>query len=307
MGYSLNGVWYGTQTWKRSKDGAFLRDESSFRAQLGSDGASTHPADTNRYHLYISRACPWAHRVMMVRTLLGLEKFLPASFVDPIMHDKGWVFSAEHQDNVFGHETLHQVYVAAKSDYTGRVTVPILFDRQVGTVVNNESSEIIRMLNRVAPRTKRDKVDLYPSELQSEIDAWNDRIYAELNNGVYQCGFATTQAAYQTAVSALFNCLDALEVHLQRRSHLVGEQLTEADIRLFPTLIRFDAVYHGHFKCNLRKLSEYPAIYGYMKRIYALEGIAATCDLSEIKAHYYGSHLTINPTGIIPMGPAIWP
>jgi glutathionyl-hydroquinone reductase len=307
MGYSLNGVWHGTQSWTRSKDGAFVRDESSFRARLSGDAASVHPVEPKRYHLYISRACPWAHRVMLVRALFGLESFLPLSFVDPIMHDKGWEFSTDHEDNLFGYETLHQVYVAAKSDYTGRVTVPILFDRKAGKVVNNESSEIIRMLNDVAPRTKRNELDLYPRALQLEIDAWNDRIYSSLNNGVYRCGFATTQSAYQAAVSALFDCLDALEVHLQTRSHLVGEQLTEADLRLFPTLIRFDAVYHGHFKCNLRKLSEYPAIYDYLKRIYALEEIAATCDLDEIKTHYYGSHLTINPTGIIPKGPAIWP
>lgn len=307
MGYSLNGVWHGEQTWKRSKDGAFLRDASSFRSRLGDAPESFYPIEPNRYHLYISRACPWAHRVMMVRALFGLEAFLPTSFVHPIMHDKGWEFSSNHRDNVFNHATLHQLYVTAKEDYTGRVTVPILFDTQTNTVVNNESSEIIRMLNVVSPKTKRHSLDLYPVELQAEIDEWNDRIYSSLNNGVYRCGFATTQTAYQSSVQALFDCLDALEAHLQRRTYLVGEQLTESDIRLFPTLIRFDAVYHGHFKCNLRKLSEYEAVYAYMKRIYVTDGIADTCDLDEMKRHYYGSHLTINPTGIIPKGPAIWP
>ena len=307
MGYSLNGVWQGDQSWTRSKDGAFLRDESSFRNFLSADATSMHCVAPNRYHLYISRACPWAHRVMVVRALFGLESFLPASFVDPIMHDKGWEFSTDFTDNLFGHETLHQVYVKAKSDYTGRVTVPIVFDKKTGKIVNNESSEIVRMLNDVAPRTKHTDLDLYPIALQSEIDVWNERIYSSLNNGVYKCGFATTQAAYQIAVSALFDCLDALEAHLSRQAYLVGEQFTEADVRLFTTLVRFDAVYHGHFKCNLRKLNEYPSTYDYLKRIYALEGIAATCDLDEIKRHYYGSHLTINPTGIIPKGPAIWP
>lgn len=307
MGYSLDGTWYGERTWQRSQSGAFVRDESSFRSQLDDSVTATYPIEPNRYHLYISKACPWAHRVMMVRAVFGLESFLPTSFVHPIMHDKGWVFSDSHPDNVFAHPTLHQVYVTADPDYTGRVTVPILFDMRTESIVNNESSEIIRMLNQVAPRTKQGELDLYPKSLHADIDAWNAQIYPSLNNGVYRCGFATTQSAYNEAVHALFDCLDTLEAHLNDRTYLVGDQLTEADIRLFPTLIRFDAVYHGHFKCNLKKLVEYPAVYAYMTRIYGLEGIAETCNLSEFKQHYYGSHLTINPTGIIPKGPAEWP
>ena len=244
---------------------------------------------------------------MIVRAFFWLDSFLTVSFVHPLMHDKGWMFSPDYPDEVLNHPVLHQVYLTADPRYTGLVTVPILFDCHTQQIVNNESAELIRMLNAVAPRTKGTDVNLYPETLRQDIDTWNKLIYSDLNNGVYRCGFATTQTAYDDAVHRLFGCLDTLETHLSTRTYLVGEQLTEADIRLFPTLIRFDPVYHGHFKCNLKKLKEFGAIYDYMQRIYTLEGIAQTCDLNEIKQHYYGSHLTINPTGIIPKGPAIWP
>ena len=223
------------------------------------------------------------------------------------MLDSGWTFSSENPDLCLQKSRLHEVYLTATPDYTGRVTVPILFDRIRQTIVNNESSEIIRMLNAKAPRTRNTELDLYPDSLASEIDAWNARIYTDLNNGVYECGFATTQNAYGTAVKRVFSLLNQLEHHLDKRSFLVGSKITEADIRLFTTLIRFDPVYHGHFKCNLKKLAEYPNLSRYTHEIYALDNIAESCDLQTIKAHYYGSHLTINPTGIIPEGPLRWP
>ena len=307
MGYSHKGRWFSNESWKLSGKGEFVRDKSIFRHHLSAECDAQHPIETNRYHLYVSRACPWAHRVMIVRALLGLEDWLPVSFVHPLMHDKGWTFQDPFVDELTSAQTLHEIYLRADPQYTGRVTVPILFDKESQTIVNNESSEIIRMLHQFAPRTKNRDLELYPKDLQAAIDQWNDDVYTNLNNGVYKCGFATTQDAYTDAVTALFNCLSRLEQHLTSRRYLVGNQITEADIRLFPTLIRFDAVYHGHFKCNLKKLSELPALHGYLKRLHAIEGLAATCDLEEIKAHYYGSHLTINPTGIIPAGPIAWP
>ena len=242
---------------------------------------------------------------MIVRSLLGLENFVSVSTVHPLMMDAGWVFEGPYRDDVFGAQRLHEVYLRADSAYTGRVTVPILFDRSTDTIVNNESSDIIRMFNDTAPRTRNLDLDLYPIALQADIDLWNDRIYAGLNNGVYRCGFATTQAAYEEAVGHLFRVLESIETHLESRRFMVGNQLTEVDIRLFPTLVRFDAVYHGHFKCNLRKLNEFPNLYAYTRRMYDVHGVAETCKLSEIKTHYYGSHLTINPTGIIPVDPRL--
>lgn len=307
MGYSHKGIWFSSESWKRSSKGEFIRDESVFRSQLSLDDGTQHAIENGRYHLYVSRACPWAHRVMIVRAIFGLEAWLPVSFVHPFMGAPGWTFTGSFVDKLFSSNTLHAVYVKADPQYTGRVTVPVLFDTRTNTIVNNESSELIRMLNETAPRTKGHTIELYPESLRTEINHWNADVYENLNNGVYRCGFATSQGAYEDAVGSLFACLERLEKQLENRSYLVGDQLTEADIRLFTTLIRFDAVYHGHFKCNLKKLVEFPALYGYLKRLYALDEIAATCNLDEIKSHYYGSHLTINPTGIIPTGPSVWP
>ena len=307
MGFSLNGEWQSEVQWVRSEGGAFVRDQSVFRDQI-SDGENTpFPIENGRYHLYISGACPWAHRVMLVRQLLGLEDFVSVSTVHPLMMEDGWVFSGHFTDALYGANRLHEIYVKADTQYTGRVTVPILFDRISETIVNNESAEIIRMFNSNAPRTKRMALDLYPAHLRTEIDIWNARIYDGLNNGVYRCEFATTQAAYEDAVRELFGTLDALETHLSDRIFMMGDQLTETDVRLFPTLIRFDPVYHGHFKCNLKKLSEFPNLHAYTQRFFQLGDIASTCALDEFKTHYYGSHLTINPTGIIPVGPTHWP
>ena len=307
MGFSLNGEWQSEVQWVRSSKGAFLRDQSVFRDQLSDDDHTAFPIEPNRYHLYVSGACPWAHRVILVRQLFGLEDFVSVSRVHPLMMEHGWVFSGQFTDELYGVQKLHDIYVKADAQYTGRVTVPILYDRKSETIVNNESSEIIRMFNANAPRTQRLNLDLYPSHLRSEIDTWNERIYHGLNNGVYRCGFATTQTAYEGAVHELFATLNELESHLTDRRYMMGDELTETDIRLFPTLVRFDPVYHGHFKCNLKKLSEFPNLHSYTQRLFREEGVAATCALDEIKSHYYGSHLTINPTGIIPVGPEHWP
>lgn len=302
MGYSLNGIWQDTESLKRSTDGSFVREVSRFR-NLKLELAP----GAGLYHLYVSRACPWAHRVLITRALLGLESFLPTSYVAPVMGSRGWHFEGSFRDEVFGFDTLHSIYLTADKHYTGRVTVPILYSVSKGTIVNNESSELIRMLNEQAPRTKRFDLDLYPDKHREEIDYWNAKIYENLNNGVYRCGFAASQQAYEMSVAALFECLDELEVHLENRDVMVGDRLTETDVRLFPTLIRFDPVYHGHFKCNQKKLIEYPAIIRYVRRLFSEIDIQETCDLDEIKTHYYASHLTINPTGIIPKGPIEWP
>ena len=307
MGFSLRGSWKADETWTRSEKGEFLRDASVFRDFLSTSENTPFPIEDGRYHLYVSGACPWAHRVLIVRSLFGLEQFLPVSTVHPLMMEKGWVFDGSYEDMLYGSERLHDIYLKADATYTGRVTVPVLFDRKTGRIVNNESAEIIRMLHQFAPRTRLKELDLYPETWREEIDEWNSRIYDSVNNGVYRCGFATKQHSYEVSVGELFDMLDELERHLETRRFMVGEQLTETDIRLFTTLIRFDPVYHGHFKCNQRKLAEFPTLSAYTRRIYQLEGIADTCDLHQIKVHYYGSHLSINPTGIIPLGPNIWP
>lgn len=307
MGFSVKGEWLSDAVWKRTDQGAFVRDESVFRQGISDALGSQFAIEGERYHLYVSDACPWAHRVMIVRHLFGLETFLPTSHVHPLMLDEGWVFGGQYVDGVFGSRKLHEIYLRADSGYTGRVTVPILFDTKHETIVNNESSEIIRMLNRFAPRTKNQDLDLYPGQLQTEIERWNERIYSHLNNGVYRCGFATSQHAYEAAVEPLFELMTALDTHLNGRSFLVGTQITEADIRLYTTLVRFDAVYHGHFKCNRKKLTEFRSLHEYTRRLHEFDGIGTTCNLNDIKSHYYGSHLTINPTGIIPVGPTAWP
>lgn len=309
MGMLVDGewkdVWYDTA----STGGRFVRQDASFRDVVSADPGARFAAETGRYQLYVSLACPWAHRVLVVRALKGLEQALPVAVVDPLMAEKGWVFSdapGAVRDPLFGAERLSDIYVRARPRYTGRVTVPVLWDTREGTIVNNESSEILRMLNRAFDAfATRDLVDLRPDALADEIDAVNARIYDTVNNGVYKAGFATTQAAYEAGVVPLFETLDWLDARLARSRYLVGDALTEADVRLFTTLVRFDAVYHGHFKCNLRRLVDYEHLWPYARAIYQMPHVRETVDFSHIQGHYYRSHKTINPSGVVPLGPIV--
>jgi putative glutathione S-transferase len=307
MGHLENGVWRaGRET--RTVNGEFIRRDSQFRARITADGSSGFPAEAGRYHLYVSSACPWAHRTLIFRKLKRLEHAISVSIVEPVVLDQGWAFGTGAgcvPDTVNRFQHLHQVYTKAKPDYTGRVTVPVLWDRATETIVNNESSEIIRMLNSEFEAFAGAHDDYYPQRLRGEIDAVNQVIYANINNGVYRCGFATTQEAYERAIDALFAALEEMEARLDRARYLVGERITEADWRLFPTLVRFDAVYHGHFKCNLRRIEDYPNLSNYLRDLYQVPGVADTVDMDHIKHHYYASHRHINPTGIIPKGPVL--
>ena len=308
MGLLIDGVWHDQWYDTAKTGGAFERQESRFRDRITADGSSGFRAEPGRYHLYVSLACPWACRTLVFRKLKKLEGAISLSIVDPHMGEQGWFFSDGPgciPDTVNGFRYLHQVYTAAQPDYTGRVTVPVLWDKQRRTIVNNESSEIIRMLNSAFDAWGDASVDLYPEPLRPEIDAINAIVYDKVNNGVYKAGFATTQDAYERAFDALFATLDGLEARLARQRYLVGDHLTEADWRLFTTLVRFDAVYYGHFKCNLRRLVDYPNLWGYTRDLYQIPGVAETVSLDHIKRHYYGSHPTINPTGIVPKGPEI--
>ena len=307
MGMFVNGVWQdvGYDT----KSGEFMRNESVFRDRVTADGSSGLRAEPGRYHLYVSLACPWAHRTLILRALKGLDETISVSVVDPYMGPEGWRFGDRPdctRDSVNGAALLREIYLKARRDYTGRVSVPALWDRKTATIVNNESADIIRMLNREFDAyASRDLPDLYPDSLRSEIDRWNDLIYRSVNNGVYRAGFAVTQDKYEAAVRGLFETLNMIEEHLGRHRYLCGARLTEADWRLFPTLVRFDAVYHGHFKCNLQRLSDCPNLWGYTRELYQIPGVAATVDMRQIKEHYYRSHTRINPTGIVPLGPTI--
>ncbi|GGE19349.1 glutathione-dependent reductase [Aureimonas endophytica] len=312
MGLLVDGVWRDEWYDTKSTGGSFERKASSFRHWVtadggpGPDGQKGFPAATGRYHLYVSLACPWAHRTLIYRKLKRLEDVISISVVDWLMAEEGWVFSEREgtiPDTVNGCRRLHEVYVKADPHYTGRVTVPVLWDKETGTIVSNESAEIIRMLNRGFDAFGDASLDLAPDDLLPEIDALNAQIYETVNNGVYRCGFATTQAAYEKPFHALFETLDGLEERLARSRYLLGERFTEADWRLFTTLIRFDAVYHGHFKCNARRIADYPNLFGYMLDLYQTPGIAETVNFHHIKGHYYQSHKTINPTGIVPLGP----
>ncbi|MBT3734536.1 MAG: glutathione S-transferase family protein, partial [Gammaproteobacteria bacterium] len=274
----------------------------------GPSGESGFPAEAGRYHLYVSLACPWAHRTLIFRALKSLEDIIPVSIVHPYMLDNGWVFDdwkGETADALYGFNCLHQLYTRANPDYSGRVTVPVLWDTEQETIVSNESSEIIRMFNSAFADLTPEKTDYYPEELRNEIDSINARIYEALNNGVYRCGFATTQKAYEAAFTELFACLDELESRLSKQRFLIGNRITEADWRLFTTLIRFDAVYYSHFKTNLRRISDYPELYAYTRDLYQQPGIKQTVNLEHIKQHYYYSHETINPTRIVPEGPEL--
>jgi len=311
MGRLVDGRW--TDEWydTKSTGGRFVRKESAFRGQVRADGSTRFAPEPGRYHLYVSLACPWAHRTLVFRKLKKLERAISVSVVHPHMAGHGWTFENPDStgggigDDVNGARYLHEVYTKANPRYSGRVTVPVLWDRKEGTIVNNESSEIIRMLNGEFGDLGDASADFYPETHRAEIDEVNAFVYPNVNNGVYRCGFATSQDAYEEAFRDLFAALDELESRLCRQRYLVGDRLTEADWRLFTTLVRFDAVYVGHFKCNLRRIADYPALSGYLRELYQVPGVAETTDFEHIKRHYYGSHTTINPTGVVPLGPEL--
>ena len=314
MGLLIDGVWHDRGTDTESTGGRFLRRDARFRNWVTPDGApgpsgeGGFKAESGRYHLYVSYACPWAHRTLIFRKLKRLEDAIPVSVVHWHMGAEGWEFRDGPgctPDTANGARALREVYLKAKPDYSGRVTVPVLWDTQRATIVSNESSEIIRMFNAAFNALGDAALDFYPEDLRAEIDAINARVYASVNNGVYRCGFATSQDAYEEAFDALFETLDDLEDRLARQRYLLGERLTEADWRLFTTLLRFDPVYVGHFKCNQRRLADYPNLWGYTRELYQVPGVAETVNLDHIKRHYYGSHESINPSGIVPKGPEI--
>lgn len=312
MGLLIDGEWHDKWYDTSASGGRFIRSESQFRNWITADGSAGpsgeggFKAESGRYHLYVSLACPWAHRTLILRALKGLEDMISVSVVHWLMRENGWTFAEGPgvvPDTLNNAEFLYQVYTAAQPDYSGRVTVPILWDKQQRTIVSNESSEIIRMLSNAFDNIGAKPGDYYPTALRNEIDAVNQRVYDGFNNGVYKAGFATSQAAYDEAVAMVFETLDWLEEHLSRQRYLVGAQLTEADIRLFTTLVRFDEVYHGHFKCNYRQVMDYPNVWGFTREIYQLSGVATTVNMEHIKRHYYESHDTINPTAVVPCGP----
>ena len=288
---------------EKSEGGEFLRQEDQFRSWVEKGGSSKFPIASGRYHLYVSLACPWAHRTIIVRKLKKLENVIGMTVVDPIRDERGWGFT-EKKDPINGFEYLGQAYDFSDSRYEARVTVPVLWDIKTSQIVSNCDDDIMRMLNSTFDDFTDSNLDLYPVELRSEIDAINDLIYSNVNDGVYRSGFAKTQNAYEAAVHKLFKTLDLLESRLSEHRYLTGNRLTEADWRLFPTLIRFDAVYHGHFKCNLKRIIDYPNLYGYMCDLYHHDGIAETVDFDHIKRHYYMTHPEINPTKIVPVGPS---
>ena len=305
MGMLVQGKLVDNWLEKEVDEGEFKRMESTFRSWVKADGSTDFMPDAGRYHLYVSNACPWAHRTVIFRKLKKLEKIISLSVVEAEMLDDGWIFSAkgEYADDLYGVKFMHEIYTRADSHFTGQITVPVLWDKKLNTIVNNESSEIIRMLNSEFNEFTDVKTDFYPPELRSKIDEVNAPIYDNINNGVYRCGFATSQSAYEQAFDRLFEELDNIESILNSNRYLCGDNLTEADWRLFTTLIRFDAVYVGHFKCNLKRIDDYPAISNYMRELYQVEGIAETVDIEYIKRHYYFSHTSINPQQLIPKGP----
>lgn len=304
MGVLVEGVWQDRWYDTASTKGRFVRRECAFRDRITADGASGFKAEAGRYHLYVSYACPWAHRTLIFRALKGLSEAISVSVVEPLMLERGWEL-ADGADPVNDARYLYQIYLKAQPGYSGRVTVPVLWDKHTGTIVNNESADIIRMFNAEFERAGASGPDFYPEELRGAIDALNAVVYETVNNGVYRAGFATRQEAYEEAVKAVFATLDRLEARLGGQRYLTGERLTEADWRLFTTLIRFDAVYYGHFKCNRRRLTDYPHLWAYTRELYQWPRIAETVHLDHIKTHYYGSHRTVNPTGIVPSGPDI--
>ncbi len=314
MGLLVEGSWQDRWYDTESTGGEFKRQEQTFRNWITPDGApgpsgdGGFAAERDRYHLYVSLACPWAHRTLILRALKGLEALLPISVVHWYMGEHGWTFEAGEgvvPDPVHHVARLYELYQKADPDYTGRVTVPVLWDKRRDTIVSNESSEIIRMLNSAFDAQGADPGDYYPEALRDEIDAVNERVYETLNNGVYRAGFATSQEAYDAAVAPLFETLDWLEARLSKTRYVAGGTLTEADVRLFTTLIRFDSVYHGHFKCNLRRIVDYPNLWAYTRELYQHPRIRPTVNFEHIKKHYYVSHDNVNPTRIVPAGPML--
>ncbi|ETI61501.1 glutathione S-transferase family protein [Marinomonas profundimaris] len=319
MGLLVNGEWVDQWYDTKANQGKFIRSDSEFRNWIYNDreydtsNPNHFPAEAGRYHLYISLACPWAHRTLVFSKLKQLEEIISISCVHPDMLENGWEFKQDKHfidpaiaigDPLHHFDFAHQLYTKAKPDYSGRVTVPILWDKKRNTIVSNESSEIIRIFNTAFNELTGNHLDFYPADKANEIDKLNERIYNTVNNGVYKCGFATTQAAYEEALTPLFDTLMFLEDTLSKSTYLLGSEQTEADWRLFTTLIRFDAVYFGHFKCNINRILDYPNLNQYMKRLYDTPNIAKTVNLQHIKRHYYFSHKTINPTQVVPVGPA---
>lgn len=301
MGLLVNGRWQDQWYDTDKTGGKFERESSQFDAWV-------EPNSSQRYRLYVSLACPWAHRTLIMRELKGLQEHIDVVVVSILMGENGWSFAPDEgadEDPTLGAKHAYELYQKANPTYTGRVTVPFLWDIQEQTIVNNESSEIMRMFNSSFSALQSNDYDYYPEDLKADIDNINDVVYNNINNGVYKAGFATTQAAYEEAVGSLFNALDTVEKRLQTQRYLCGDRITEADWRLFTTLVRFDSVYHGHFKCNIRRIVDYPALWGYLRDLYQQPGIAATVNMHAIKNHYYRSHPTINPNGIVPAGPDI--
>ncbi|MBK3871797.1 glutathione S-transferase family protein [Stutzerimonas frequens] len=312
MGLLIDGQWH--DRWYASRDGKFEREQAKRRHWVtpdgapGPDGQGGFKAEAGRYHLYVSLACPWAHRTLIYRKLKGLEPLIDVSVVSWLMAEHGWTFdksTGSSGDGLDDLDYLHQRYSRDDPKYSGRVTVPVLWDREHQCIVNNESAEIIRIFNDAFDELTGSTLDFYPEALHGEIDALNARIYPAINNGVYRAGFATTQDAYEEAFDDLFRELDWLERRLGKQRYLTGEYLTEADWRLFTTIIRFDAVYHGHFKCNLRRIEDYPNLSNWLRELYQWPGIAETVDFTHIKNHYYASHRQINANGIVPQGPLL--
>ncbi len=313
MGLLIDGRWHD-QWYQSSKDGAFQRENAQRRnwitvdGSAGPSGEGGFPAQAGRYHLYVSLACPWAHRTLILRKLKGLESLIDVSVVSWLMLENGWTFdkaTGSTGDLLDNFDFIHQRYTADDSTYTGRVTVPLLWDKHEQRIVSNESSEIIRMFNSAFDSLTGNTLDFYPEALRPAIDALNERIYPAVNNGVYRAGFATSQGAYEEAFDGLFAELDSLEALLGKNRYLTGEYLTEADIRLFTTIVRFDPVYYGHFKCNLHRIADYPNLSNWLRELYQWQGVAETVDFEHIKSHYYASHRTINPTGVVPKGPEL--
>ena len=315
MGLLVDGVWRDQWYDTKSSGGAFVRKDAAFRNFVTADGSAGptgkggFKAEAGRYHLYVSLACPWAHRTLIFRALKGLEDLISVSVVHPLMLENGWTFATDFDgatgDTLFGNDYMHQIYTRADASYSGRVTVPVLWDKQTATIVNNESSEIIRMLNSAFDGMTGNTTDYYPQAPRSEITAVHAPVYPNVTNGVYRAGFATAQDVYEAAFKDVFSTLDQLEARLGENRYLTGGQITEADWRLFTTIVRFDAVYHGHFKCNLRRIADYPNITGWLRDLYQIEGVSGTVNLDHIKTHYYASHRMINPTGIVPVGPEL--
>lgn len=301
MGKLVEGVWHDVWYDTKANGGKFVREDAGFRDWIKNDSEAVFQPESGRYHLYVSLACPWAHRTLIFRKLKGLEPHIDVTVVCPDMLSQGWQMGLP--EPLFGHTRMHQIYTQAKPDYTGRVTVPVLWDKKTNTIVSNESSEIIRMFNSAFNDLTGNHDDYYPEPLRGVIDEWNDYIYPNVNNGVYRCGFATSQEAYEEAFESLFSALDKIDAHLATHRYLASNKITEADWRLFTTLVRFDAVYVGHFKCNKQRIADYVNIQGYLKELYQIDGIADTTDFYHIKRHYYFSHTGINPTQVVPKGP----